>query len=117
MGETAETLRTGVDYTKLRCSRATPAKYHHASKKPGERSPFDPESYLKLPPNYDAETEAIETALYAVRALENCLRSNTKDRRRAPEPVSLHQSTRTPCRVLSPEVRLQGRLPIFLTQP
>ena len=35
-------------------------------------------------PNYDGETEAIEDALYALQALENCLRSNTKDRRRAP---------------------------------
>jgi len=34
MGETAETLRN----------------YHHASKKPGELSHLDPESYLKLPP-------------------------------------------------------------------
>ncbi len=35
-------------------------------------------------PDYDGESEAIENALYALRALENCLRSNTKDRRRAP---------------------------------
>jgi hypothetical protein len=34
-------------------------------------------------PNYDGETEAIENALYALQALENCLKSNTKDRRRA----------------------------------
>jgi hypothetical protein len=35
-------------------------------------------------PNYDDETDAIENALYALQALENCLRFNTKDRRRAP---------------------------------
>jgi hypothetical protein len=35
-------------------------------------------------PNCDGETEAIEDALYALQALENCLRSNTKDRRHAP---------------------------------
>ena len=35
-------------------------------------------------PDYDGETEAIDNALYVLRALENCLRSNTKDRRRAP---------------------------------
>ena len=35
-------------------------------------------------PNYGGETEAVETALYALQALENCLRSNTKDRRHAP---------------------------------
>jgi hypothetical protein len=35
-------------------------------------------------PNYDGEPEAIENALYALQALENCLRLNTRDRRRAP---------------------------------
>jgi hypothetical protein len=34
--------------------------------------------------DYDGEDEAIENALYALQALENCLRSNTKDRRHAP---------------------------------
>ena len=34
-------------------------------------------------PSYDGETEAIENALYALQALENCLRLNTKDRRHA----------------------------------
>lgn len=35
-------------------------------------------------PNYDGETEAIENALYALQALENCLTFNTQDRRRVP---------------------------------
>ena len=35
-------------------------------------------------PSDDGETEAIETALYALHALENCSRLNTKDRRHAP---------------------------------
>jgi hypothetical protein len=39
-------------------------------------------------PNCDDETEAIENAVYALRALENCLRLNTKDRRHAPERKS-----------------------------
>jgi hypothetical protein len=34
-------------------------------------------------PNYDGETEDIENAIYALQALENCLRSHTKDRRHA----------------------------------
>jgi hypothetical protein len=34
-------------------------------------------------PNYDGETEDIENAIYGLQALENCLRSNTKDRRHA----------------------------------
>jgi len=35
-------------------------------------------------PSDDGETEAIESALYALHALENCSRLNTKDRRHAP---------------------------------
>jgi len=35
-------------------------------------------------PNCQGETEAIQNALYALQALENCLRLNTKDRRQAP---------------------------------
>jgi len=44
---------------------------------------FRSRELLKTSPNYDDETEAIENALYALQALENCLRSNTKDRRHA----------------------------------
>jgi hypothetical protein len=35
-------------------------------------------------PNYDGEVEAIEDALYALHALENCMKLDTKDRRHAP---------------------------------
>ncbi|HVO63684.1 MAG TPA: hypothetical protein VMT53_22365 [Terriglobales bacterium] len=35
-------------------------------------------------PIYDGEVEAIEDALYALHALENCMKSRTKDRRHAP---------------------------------
>ena len=45
---------------------------------------FRSRELFETSPNYDGETEAIETALYALQALENCLRSNTKDRRHAP---------------------------------
>lgn len=31
--------------------------------------------------HYDGESEAIENTLYPLQALENCLRSNSKDRR------------------------------------
>jgi hypothetical protein len=34
-------------------------------------------------PNCDGEVEAIENALYALHALENCMKLNTKDRRLA----------------------------------
>jgi hypothetical protein len=45
---------------------------------------FRSRELFKTSPKYDGETEAIENALYALQALENCLRSNTKDRRHAP---------------------------------
>ena len=35
-------------------------------------------------PNYDGEVEAIEDALYALHALENSMKLDTKDRRHAP---------------------------------
>ena len=35
-------------------------------------------------PNYDGESDAIEDAMYALKALENCMTLKTKDRRRAP---------------------------------
>jgi len=45
---------------------------------------FRSRELFQTSPNYGGETEAIENALYALQALENCLRANTKDRRRAP---------------------------------
>ncbi len=45
---------------------------------------FRSRELFKTSPNYDGETEAIEDALYALQALENCLKSNTKDRRHTP---------------------------------
>ena len=35
-------------------------------------------------PDYDGESEAIEDAMYALKALDNCMRLKTKDRRRTP---------------------------------
>jgi hypothetical protein len=35
-------------------------------------------------PSHEGEREAIEDALYALHALENCMKSHTKDRRHAP---------------------------------
>jgi len=45
---------------------------------------FRSRELLATSPNYDGEVEAIEDALYALHALENCLRLNTEDRRHAP---------------------------------
>lgn len=35
-------------------------------------------------PNCDGEVQAVEDALYALDALENCMKAHTKDRRHAP---------------------------------
>jgi hypothetical protein len=45
---------------------------------------FRSRELFETSPNDEGETEVVETALYALQALENCLRSNTKDRRHAP---------------------------------
>ena len=45
---------------------------------------FRSRALFETSPNYDGEREAIENALYALQALKNCLRSNTRDRRRVP---------------------------------
>jgi len=44
---------------------------------------FRSRQLFETSPDDDGETEAIEAALYALQALESCLRLNTKDRRRA----------------------------------
>ncbi len=78
-----KTSEAGADCTERPCLRPTRANYHRASKKPGALV-FRSRELFAASPSYDSETEAIENALYALHALENCLRLNTKDRRRAP---------------------------------
>jgi len=67
MGETAETPPEPPSRIE-KARRALPSR---------SRELFD------APPNDGGETEAIETALYALQALEKGLESNTKDRRHA----------------------------------
>jgi hypothetical protein len=45
---------------------------------------FRSRELFTTPPNYNGEVEAVEDALYALHALENCMKSHTKDRRHAP---------------------------------
>ncbi len=82
MGESAEALRKwhGLYTAALFETDASklPGRIEEARKALIVRS----RELFKTSPNYDGETEAIENALYALQALENCLRSNTKDRRR-----------------------------------
>jgi len=99
MGETAETLRN----------------HHHASKKPGELSHLDPESYLKLPPMMTVKLRLSRLPFMPYKPWRKVWDRIQKIADTLPEPVSLHQSTKTPCRVISPEHDQVG-LPI-LTQP
>jgi len=83
MGESAEDLRNwrGLYKAALLETETTnlPGRIEEARKALIFRS----RELFETSPNDDGETEAIENALYALQALENCLKSNTKDRRRA----------------------------------
>ena len=84
MGETAETLRNWRGLYKAELFETDTSKIPSRIEKARATLAFRSRELFETPPNYDGESEAIETALYALQALENCLRSNTKDRRRAP---------------------------------
>ena len=45
---------------------------------------FRSRELFTTPPNYNGEVEAVEDALYALHALENCMKLHTKDRRHEP---------------------------------
>ena len=84
MGESAEELRNwrGLYQAALfeTDTSKIPARIEEARKALVLRS----RELFKTSPNYEGESETIDNALYALDALENCLRSNTKDRRRVP---------------------------------
>ncbi len=79
----AETLRSWRGLYKAALFETDESKYHCESKKPGEHWFFDPENCLQLLPIMKAKWRLIEDALYALHALENCMKSHTKDRRHA----------------------------------
>jgi hypothetical protein len=84
MGETAETLRNWRGLYKAALFETNTSKIPSRIEEARRALAFRSRELFETSPNYDGETEAIETALYALQALENCLRSSTKDRRRAP---------------------------------
>ena len=84
MGETAETLRNWRGLYKAALFETDTSKIPSRIEEARRALIFRSRELFKTSPNYDGETEAIETALYALQALENCLKSNTKDRRLAP---------------------------------
>jgi hypothetical protein len=84
MGETAEDLRNWRGLYKAALFETDTSKIPSRIEEARKALIFRSRELFKTSPNYDGETEAIENALYALQALENCLKSNTKDRRLAP---------------------------------
>lgn len=77
MGETAETLRNWRGLYKAALFETDASKIPLRIEEARRALALRSRELFETSPNYDGETEAIETALYALRALENCLRSNT----------------------------------------
>ena len=84
MGESAEDPRNWRGLYKAALFETDTSKLAWRIEEARKALIFRSREPFKTSPNYDGETEAIEDALYALQALENCLRSNTKDRRHAP---------------------------------
>ena len=83
MGESAETDRNWCGLYKAALFETDTSKLPGRIEEARRALLFRSRELFETSPNYDGETEAIETALYALQALENCLKSHTKDRRRA----------------------------------
>jgi hypothetical protein len=84
MGESAEDLRNWRGLYKAALFETETSKLPGSIEEARKALIVRSRELFETSPNYDGETGAIEDALYALQALENCLRSNTKDRRRAP---------------------------------
>ena len=84
MGETAEDLRNWHGLYKAALFETDTSKLSWRIEEARKALIFRSRELFETSPNYDGEPEEIENALYALQALENCLRSNTRDRRRAP---------------------------------
>ena len=84
MGESAEDLRNWRGLYKAALLEIDPSKIRSRIEEARKALSLRSRELSESSPNSDGETEAIENALYALQALENCLNSNTRDRRRAP---------------------------------
>ena len=98
MGESAEDPRNWRGLYKAALFETDTSKLAWRIEEARKALIFRSRELFKTSPNYAGETEAIEAALYALQALENCLRSNTKDRRHSPSRLDCSQTTRMPCR-------------------
>ena len=84
MGESAENLRNWRRLYRAALFETDTSKLPGRIEEARKALIFRFRELCKTSSNYGGETEAIEDALYALQALENCLKLNTKDRRRAP---------------------------------
>jgi len=82
MGESAETHRNWRGLYKAALFETDTSKIPSRIEEARRALVVRSRELFETSPKYDGETEAIENALYALQALENCLRSNTRDRRR-----------------------------------
>ena len=80
----AETLRSWRGLYKAALFEADASKLPLRIEEARRALDFRSRELFATYPNYDGEVEAIEDALYALHALENCVKLDTKDRRRAP---------------------------------
>ena len=84
MGESVETLGNWRALYKAALFETDTSKIPSRIEEARRALVFRSRELFATSPNYEGETEAIENALYALQALENCLRSNTRDRRHTP---------------------------------
>ena len=87
MGESAEGLRDWRGLYKAALFETDTSKISSRIEEARKALMFRSRELFETSPNYDGETEAMEDALFALQALENCLSSKTRDRRHAPRAV------------------------------
>ena len=83
MGELAEELRNWRGLYKAALFETDISKLPRRIEEARNALIFRSRELFGTSPHYDGEPEAIENALYALRALENCLKPNTTERRPA----------------------------------
>jgi len=84
MDESAETFRNWRELYKAALFETDTSKIPSRIEEARRALVFRSRELFAAAPNDEGETESIENALYALQALENCLRSNTRDRRHTP---------------------------------
>jgi hypothetical protein len=83
MDESAEDLRNWRELYKAALFETDTCKVPWRIEEARKALIFRSRELFKTSSYYDGEPEAIDNALYALHALENCLKSNTRDRRHA----------------------------------